>query len=207
VVPLNTPQFTQMIPALDAHGERIGAYPQAVAADSAQDYDPVHLALAIRHIQGHIASRDHQGPGGGFGPEHFQVDEQGRLLCPAEVALIPGLPRSDGRIPYRAPAAQCAACLCKAACLPQGQQPDGPRLIALNPDAHQRWLQNRAHTATEAYRAAQKQRFASEGWFGLAVRRYGADKMPYRSTAMNLIAGLLIGTAMNLVLLTHYAPR
>jgi transposase len=204
VVPLNIAQQRQMIPALAAHQERVKAYPKAVAADSAQDYYPVHQALDERQIQGHIASRRHQGRGGGLGAQHFTWGEQGQLLCPAGKVMPPGKPRRDGLTPHQAQAVDCAACSRKAECLPQGQQPEGPRVIHLDPPAHQRWLRNRDHTRTEAYKIAQKKRFASEGWFGLAERLYGADKMPYRSTPMNQVAGLMIGIAMNLALLTRH---
>lgn len=197
---LNNSQRQQMIPALDSHQQRVGHYPKAVAADSAQDYDLVHRALDKRQIKGHIASRDHQGQGGGWGAAHFIFDATGQLLCPLGVVLQPGNPRpNDGRVPYRA--SGCAGCAHKTACLPKGQQPDGPRLIYLEPAAHHRWQQNRQHTQTEAYKQAQSRRFVSEGLFGLARRLYGADKMPYRSTAMNQIAGLLIGSVLNWVLL------
>jgi hypothetical protein len=203
VVPLNVDQRTQLLPALDDHLARIGADPAAVAADSAQDYYPVHHALDQRHLPGHIASRDHQARGGGLGSAHFAVDEHGGLHCPTGQVLVPGPRRKDGLAPYQAPAAACAACPRRAECLPKGQQPDGPRVIHLDLVAHHRWLQNREHTRTPEYKAAQRQRFASEGWFGLAVRLHGATKMPYRSTPMNRIAGLLIGIALDVTLLAR----
>jgi transposase len=201
VVPLTTVQQTQMLPALDDHQARLGAYPRAVAADSAQDYDPVHQGLAARHVQGHIASRNHQAAGGGCSSDHFTWDEPERLCCPAGQVLTPGQPRKDGLTPFQAPRAACAACARQTKCLPKGQQPEGPRVIHLDPVAHRRWLQNRAHTRTAAYKTVQRQRFASEGLFGLAVRLHGAEKMPYRSTAMNHIAGLMMGIVMDLALL------
>ena len=203
VAPLNVVQHTQMIPALDAHRERVDAYPQAVAADSAQDYHPVHQALDERQIQGHIASRAHGAVGGGLSTDHFTWDEEGRLRCPTGKVMTPGKPRKDGRTSFKAEVAACASCPRKAECLPKGQQPDSRRVIHLEPEAHQRWQQNREHTHTDEYKAAQKKRFASEGWFGLAERLFRADKMPYRSAPMNLIAGLMIGIAMNTVLLAR----
>jgi transposase len=206
VVPLNVDQRTQMLPALDAHRQRVGDYPHAVAADSAQDYDPVHQGLDRRQIQGHIASRDRRTHSGGFGVAQFTFDEQGHLRCPAGKRLVAGKRgQKDGRTPFRAQGSDCVTCPLKAACLPKGQQPNGPRFIRLRIESHRRWLQNRAHTQTETYKEAQKKRFASEGLFGLAVRLHGADKMPYRSQPMNRIAGLLIGIAMNLAVLTHQA--
>jgi len=201
-VPLNIVQHSQMTPALETHKERVGDYPKAVAADSAQDYYPVHQTLDQHQIQGHIASRSHGSVGGGLGSDHFTWDERGQLVCPAGKVMPPGKPRQDGLTPFRGP--DCASCQRKVVCLPKGQQPNGPRTIHLEPAAHQRWLQNREHTRTEAYKKAQKKRFASEGWFGLAKRLHGADKMPYRSTPMNQIAGLMIGIVMDLALLARH---
>lgn len=204
VVPLNVDQRTQMLPALDVHRQRVGDTPQAVAADSAQDHYVVHQGLDRRQIQGHIASRDRRTHGGGFGVAQFTFDEQGQLRCPADKKLAAGKRgKQDGRTPFRAQASDCASCSLKAECLPKRQQPDGPRFIRLRLESHQRWLQNREHTQTQAYKEAQKKRFASEGLFGLAVRLHGADKMPYRSQPMNHIAGLLIGIALNLAVLTR----
>ncbi|MBL7183674.1 MAG: transposase [Anaerolineae bacterium] len=204
VTPLNIVQHTQMIPALDAHKERVGDYPEEVAADSAQDYYPVHQDLDERQIKGHIAGRNHRGVGGGLSSDYFTWDEEGQLHCPAGKVMKPGKPAKDGRTPFKAKASDCASCSRKAKCLPKGQQPDGPRRIQLEPAAHQRWLQNREHTHTDEYKEAQKKRFASEGLFGLAVRLHGADKMPYRSDPMNQIAGLMMGITMNLALLARH---
>lgn len=205
VVPLNVHQNTQMTSAVNMHRDRVDAYPKAVAADSAQDHYPVHQWLDERQIEGHIASRDRRTHGEGFSVGHFTFDEQGHLRCPAGKRLSAGKEGKDGRTPFRAQSSDCAACPLKAKCLPKRQQPDGPRFIRLRSDSHRRWLQNRKHTQTEAYKAIQKKRFTSEGLFGLAARLHGADKMPYRSQPMNHIAGLLIGTAMNMALLVRQA--
>lgn len=207
VVPLDVGQLTQMLPALDVHRQRLDKYPKAVAADSAQDYFPVHKGLDERQIQGHIASRDRRVRGGGFSVGHFTFDEKGQLRCPANKTLQEGKQGKDGRTPFRAQRSDCATCALKEKCLPKRQQPDGPRFIRLRLESHQRWLQNREHTQTEVYKKAQKKRFASEGLFGLASRLHGADKMPYRSQPMNHIAGLLIGTAMNLAVLVRQPIR
>jgi len=201
VVPVNSNQSTQMIPALDAHKERVGAYPKQVTADSAQDYYPVHQALDKRQIEGHIASRDHKAVGGGLSSDHFTWDEKGQLLCPEGKVMRPGKPRKDGLTPFTG--SGCADCRRREECLPKGQQPAGPRVIHLEPAAHQRWLKNREHTHTEAYKEAQRKRFASEGLFGLARRLHGAEKMPYRSEPMNRIAGLMIGIVMDLGILAR----
>jgi transposase len=196
VVPLNVVQRIEMLLALKAHRERLQAYPKEVAADSAQDYDPVHQTLERHQIQGHIASREHPARGSELGSAHFTFDQQGQLLCPMGGIMQPGPPRQDGLTCFTAEG--CASCRRKSECLTKKQQPHGPRVIHLNPAAHQRWLKNREHTRSEDYKQKQKRRFTSEGLFGLAKRLHGAAKMPYRSTRCNQIAGLMIGVVMNL---------
>lgn len=201
VVPLNTAQQTQLLPALDNHKERVGHYPEEVALDSAFDFDPVHAGLEERGIHGHISSREHGTTGGGLTSEHFTFDKRGYLLCPEGWPMYRGRHQKDGASPFTAPRMRCAECPRRGECLPRGQRPDGPRRIYLNPIAHRRWLQNRENCQTDAYKEAAARRFASEGRFGLAKRRHGATKMPYRSTEMNRIAGLMMGAVMNLRLL------
>jgi len=204
VVPLNIAQRSEMLPALDRHQTTIGTYPQAVAADSAQDFYAVHEGLDQREIQGHIASRDRPSGGSGLNTAYFTWDEANQLRCPEGKMLSAGKLGYEGRTPFRAQASDCRVCGRKEECLPKGQQPDGPRFIRLRVVSHRRWHQNREHTRTEDYKKAQKRRFASEGLFGLAERLFRADKMPYRSEPMNHVAGLLIGTAMNLTLLARH---
>lgn len=207
LVPVNQAERDQLLPALDQHRVRVGAYPQELCADSGQDFDPVHQGLQQRGVQGQIAWRDHHGRGGGWGPRHFRFDDQGQLCCPTGKFLKAGKPRKDGLVPYQAAASDCAACASQAQCLPKGQQAKGRRMIHVEPQAHRRWLANLANTRTTAYKAAQAKRFASEGLFGLAKRLYGAEKAPYRNKSMNLIFGLLVGMALNLAVLTrHRAP-
>lgn len=202
-VPLAVVQSTQMTEALLAHHQRVGDYPQAVAADSAQDYYTVHQALDADQIEGHIASRAYGSLATGLSLDHFTWNEQEQLCCPTGKILQPGQLHRDGRRFFTARKADCLACASREICLPKGQLADGSRRIHLDPIAHRRWQQNREHTRTQTYKRAQKLRFASEGLFGLAKRLHGADKMPYRSEPMNQIAGLMTAIAMDLVLLTR----
>jgi transposase len=203
-VPLNVDQRTQMIPALHVHRQRVGAYPEEIAADSAQDYHPVHQVLDTHQIKGHISSRGYGASGNGLPPDYFVWDEEGQLRCPAGHVLTPGSLHSTGQCFYTAQATDCACCALRDSCLPKKQRPDGPRRIYLDVAAHQRWQQNREHTRTEEYKEAQAKRFASEGYFGLAKRLYGANKMPYRSEAMNETAGVLIAICMDLAVLVRH---
>lgn len=203
-VPLNIVQSTQMTAALEVHRARTGAYPEAVAADSAQDYYAVHKALDTWQIQGHISSRAYSSSGDGLQLDRFAWDK-GQLHCPVGHVLMPGAVHSTGHRFYGAQAADCQQCPLRDTCLPKKQRPDGPRRIYLNAAAYQRWQQNLEHTRTEEYKEAQAKRFASEGYFGLAKRLYSADKMPYRSEAKNEIAGVLIATCMDLAILARHS--
>jgi hypothetical protein len=205
VVPLNVDQRSQMTPAVEQHYMRTSVYPKAISADSAQDFHPVHQALDNHHIQGHIASRAYQPGHAGLGFERYTWNEQGDLCCPAGEVMTAEKLYEDGRIRFIGSA--CAACPLRQDCLPKKQQPHGPRRLILRTAAHQRWQQNRAHTFTSQYKAAQSKRFASEGQFGLAKRLHGAAKMPYRSLAMNHIAGLMIAIVMDLSLLARRGER
>lgn len=203
-VPLSVVQRSQMTMALEVHRERVGAYPEAVAADSAQDFPAVHQMLDRHQIQGHISSRGYGPTGNGLPPDHFVWDEGGQLRCPAGHALTAGPLHRKGKRFYMAQEADCQHCSLRETCLPRKQLPNGPRRIYLDPVVHRRWQQNREHTRTPEYKAAQAKRFASEGYFGLAKRLYNADKMPYRSQAMNESAGMLIAICMNLAILARH---
>lgn len=203
-VPLNIDQRSQMMMALEVHQERVGAYPKAVAADSAQDFPAVHQMLDRHEIQGHISSRGYGPTGNGLPPDYFAWNEEGYLRCPAGQVLSPGPLHRTGRRFYTAQVANCQQCSLRETCLPRKQLPDGPRRIYLDPVVHRRWQQNREHTRTPEYKEAQAKRFASEGYFGLAKRVYNADKMPYRSQAMNERAGVLIAVCMNLAILARH---
>ncbi len=76
--------------------------------------------------------------------------------------------------------------------------------MSLNPVDHRRWQENRANCQTDEYQAARQARFVSEGRFGLAKSNHRAGKVPYRSTEMNHIAGLIIATVMNLRILARH---
>jgi transposase len=203
-VPLNIDQRTQMTVALEVHRERVGAYPKAVAADSAQDYYAVHQMLDEHQIKGHISSRGYGPSGNGLPVDYFAWDEEKQLHCPAGHVLTAGPLHRTGKRFYEAQAADCQGCLQRETCLPKKQLPNGPRRIYLDAVVHQRWQQNREHTCTQEYKEAQARRFASEGYFGLAKRLHGADKMPYRSEAMNEIAGVLIAICMDLAILARH---
>ena len=203
-VPLNIDQRTQMTLALEVHRERVGANPEAVAADSAQDYYAVHQTLDRHQIQGHISSRGYGPSGNGLPVDYFTWDEKGRLHCPEGHALAAGPLHRSGKRFYTAQLADCQCCSIRETCLPRKQLPNGPRRTYLDADVHQCWQQNREHTGTKEYKEAQAKRFASEGLFGLARRLYNANKMPYRSQAMNESAGVLIATAMDLAILARH---
>jgi len=188
-------------PALGAHIKRLGK-PKAVAGDSAFDDFQIHSELDQEGITGHITSRAHAQPrDGGYGTDRVTwVDDSPQPLCPGGKPLQAGRKSSSGRQVFEGTA--CAGCELYKRCHPTGE--DQPKQFNLNPEAHRRWQENRAHCQTEAYKEAQGQRFASEGRFGLAKMNHHGARAPYRSDEMNHIAGLMIAVVMDFVVLAQH---
>jgi len=188
-------------PGLQAHIKRLGK-PKAVAADSAFDDYEIHSELDEQGITGHITSRAHAQPrDGGYGTDRVTwVEESAQPLCPSEKPLKAGYRSSNGRQIFEGTA--CAGCELYKRCHPTGE--GQPKQFNLNPEAHRRWQENRAHCQTEEYKEAQGRRFASEGRFGLAKMNHHGAKAPYRSDDMNYIAGLMIATVMNYSILAQH---
>jgi transposase len=200
----NTKQYKLLQPALEAHIQRLGR-PKALAADSAFDEFPVHSYLDQAGIEGHITSRDHSKPqDGGYGTDRVtwhQETQQPR--CPAGEPLQTKKQLPDGAQVLEGTAcAQCALC---ARCYPSGA--GQPKQFRLNPETHRRWIENRLHCQTDAYKVAQGARFTAEGRFGLAKMNHHAARAPYRSDEMNQIAGLMIAFVMNLRILARHQQK
>jgi len=188
-------------PALDAHIKRLGK-PKAVAGDSAFDDFEIHSELDQEGIAGYITSRAHAQPrDGGYGTDRVTwVADSPQPLCPGGKPLQAGRKSSSGRQVFEGTA--CAGCELYKRCHPTGA--GQPKQFNLNPEAHRRWQENRAHCQTEAYKEAQGQRFASEGRFGLAKMNHHGARAPYRSDEMNHIAGLMIAVVMDFVVLAQH---
>jgi hypothetical protein len=188
-------------PALDAHIKRLGK-PKAVAGDSAFDDFEIHSELDQEGIAGHITSRAHAQPrDGGYGTDRVTwVADSPQPLCPGGKPLQAGRKSSSGRQVFEGTA--CVGCELYKRCHPTGA--GQPKQFNLNPEAHRRWQENRAHCQTEAYKEAQGQRFASEGRFGLAKMNHHGARAPYRSDEMNHIAGLMIAVVMDFVVLAQH---
>jgi transposase len=200
----NAKQYKLFKPALEAHIQRLGK-PEAVAADSAFDAFPVHSYLDQEGVVGHITSRDHTQPhDGGYGTDRVTWDQETQQpRCPSGEPLRVKSQCRDGDQVLEGTA--CAQCVLYAHCYPSGA--GQPKQFSLNPEVHQRWQENRAHCQTAAYKTAQRERFASEGRFGLAKMNHHGARTPYRSDEMNQIAGLMIACVMNLRLLTRHRHR
>lgn len=190
----NVKQCSLFRPVMDAHRQRVGD-PKAAALDSAFDDPDTHAYLDQAGIVGHVTSRDHTPPAaGGYGTDRLEWDETGWILrCPNGTPLATkGQPR-QGRQTYVGTA--CDTCPLYGQCCPKGQ--GEARQFNLEPAHHRRWQENRQHCQTEEYKTAQGQRFVEEGRFGLAKTNHHGAKAPYRSQAMNEIAGLMIAIVMN----------
>jgi transposase len=199
----NLKQVKLFKPALNIHIQRVGT-PQAAAADSAFDDPQVHTYLDQEEIVGHITPRAHAPPpDGGYGTDRVTwVVGLSEPVCPGGQPLIPKGNPQRGRQTYEGSA--CTGCPLYQRCYPRGE--GQPKQFTLNPDDHRRWQTNRAHSQTEAYKAAQRERFMSEGRFGLAKANHHGDKAPYRSADMNHIAGLMIAFVMDMRLLARHQP-
>jgi hypothetical protein len=182
-------------PALAQHLQRVPGKPKGATMDSAFDHPDVYACLDEAEIEGHITSREHVKPrDGGFGTDCLLWHaSKWELYCPNGMPLQPQGDGRSGRQTFLGTG--CGQCPLYAQCCPSGE--GAPKTFALDPAHHRRWLQNRAHCQTEAYKIAQQARFVEEGRFGLAKMNHRAGKAPYRSDDMNHVAALMIGAVMN----------
>jgi len=197
----NAKQYKTLKPALKAHVQRLGK-PQSLSTDSAFDEFEVHSLLDQQNITGHITSREHNQPrDGGYGTDRVTwLEGSQQPLCPAAEFLLAKGQARDGRQIFLGTA--CADCALYARCCPSGA--GLPKRFTLHPAAHRRWQENRTHCQAPDYKIAQRDRFTSEGRFGLAKMNHHGARAPYRSANMNHIAGLMIALVMNLRILARH---
>lgn len=197
----NFKQYKLFVPALKAHIGRLGK-PKEMAMDSAFDESEVHSELDQEGITGHITSRDHAQPrDGGYGTDRVTwVEGSAQPLCPGGEPLKAKSKSRDGRQVFEGTA--CEGCDSYKRCHPKGE--GQPKQFSLDPEAHRRWQENRAHCQTEEYKRAQGERFTTEGRFGLAKMNHHGARAPYRSDDMNHIAGLMIAIVMNYCILAQH---
>lgn len=202
----NAWQAALVSPALAQHQAHIVSQARDMTIDSAFDYPEVYQVLEAAGLKGYIASRDHRGPEGQFGPDRFTWTEEGRLICPREGSereMKPMRTHGDGRVTYQGTG--CAHCSLHDQCV--GKDGSGPRSLTIQPEDHRRWLANRAANQTEEYKQAQKRRLAWENVFGHGNTYHHGDKAPYRSQPMNQIAEVMTVIAVNLEKMVHYGNR
>ena len=201
----NVKQATLCRPAVEQHLQRVPGKPKGAAMDSAFDHPDVYTCLDEAGIEGHITSREHAKPrDGGFGTDCLVWhSSKWELYCPTGNLVQPQSSGRSGRQLFVGTG--CEQCPLYSQCCPSGE--GAPKTFALDPVHHRRWLQNREHCQTDAYKVAQKARFVEEGRFGLAKMNHRAGKAPYRSHGMNHIAALMIAAVMNWrILACHHSP-
>jgi hypothetical protein len=130
-------------------------------------------------------------------------EETGIVRCPNQTPLQAKGKAREGRQAYVGTA--CPTCSLYQKCCPTGQ--GEPKQFTLDPATHRRWQENRQHCQTEEYKTAQSQRFVEEGRFGLAKTDHHGAKAPYRSEAMNGIAGLMIAIVMDYRVLARHQAK
>jgi transposase len=197
----NANQASLLKPALQGHQRRLG-HPKSLASDSAFDDPAVHSYLDEEGIIGHITSRAHTPPpDGGYGTDRVTwVEGETQPLCPDQKPLHPKGRPHKGYQPYVGTA--CSTCSLYQRCYPSGQ--GEAKSFSLKPSEHRRWQENRTHCQTEEYKTARRERFVSEGRFGLAKNNHRAAKVPYRSHDMNQIAAVMIAIVLNCRLLVRH---
>ena len=202
----NAWQAALFSPALAQHQVHIAGQAQDITIDSAFDYPEVHQAITAAKLKGYVASRDHRGPPGCFGPDRFTWTEEGQLHCPRpgpQGEMQPLRSYSDGRVVYQG--CGCADCPLRAQCV--GEDAAKPRTITLHPAEHRQWLANRAANQTEEYKQAQKRRLAWENVFGHGNTYHHGDEAPYRSQPMNEIAEVMTVIVINLEKMVRYGNQ
>lgn len=192
--------------ALHQHQAHVPGQAESMALDSALDYPEVYQELEAAELKGYIASRDHRGPQGRFGPDRFIWMEEEHLLCPRDGPdreMTPVRTHGDGRVTYQGKG--CADCPLRRRCV--GEDKCGPRSLTIHPENHRRWLANRAANQTEEYKQAQKRRIAWENVFGHGNTYHHGDKAPYRSQPMNELAQVMTVIAIDLEKMVRYGHQ
>ncbi|NIN70273.1 MAG: hypothetical protein GTO63_37460, partial [Anaerolineae bacterium] len=185
--------------ALHQHQAHVPGKAKSMTIDSAFDYPEVYQVLDEAEMKGYIASRDHRGPKGCFGPEHF-IWKEGHLCCPNEQPMMAVRTHDDDKVTYQGQ--ECAACGLREQCV--GQEAQKPRTITVHPVHHRRWQENRVANRSEEHKQAQKRRLAWENVFGHGNTYHHGDKAPYRSQPMNDIAQVMTVIALNLEKMVRY---
>lgn len=196
----NAWQAAFLSPALHQHQAHVSGKANSMTIDSAFDFSEVHQVLDESEIKGYIASRDHRGPKGCFGPECFTWKE-GLLFCPNEQPMMAVQTHDDDKVTYQGQ--QCATCGLREQCV--GQEAQKPRTITVHPGHHRRWQENRIANRSEEHKQAQKRRLAWENVFGHGNTYHHGDKAPYRSQPMNDIAQVMTVIALNLEKVIRYS--
>lgn len=195
----NAWQAAFLSPALHQHQAHVPGKAGSMTIDSAFDFPEVYQVLDEAEMKGYIASRDHRGPKGCFGPECFTWEE-GHLFCPNEQPMMAVQTHDDDKVTYQGQ--QCATCGLREQCV--GQEARKPRTITVHPAHHHRWQENRIANRSEEYKQAQKRRLAWENVFGHGNTYHHGDKAPYRSQPMNDIAQVMTVIALNLEKMVRY---
>ena len=188
--------------ALHQHQAHVPGKAISMTIDSAFDFPEVYQVLDEAEIKGYIASRDHRGPKGCFGPECFTWKEE-HLFCPNEQPMMAVQNHDDDKVTY--PGQGCAACGLREQCV--GQDAQKPRTITLHPAHHRCWQENRVANRSEEHKQAQKRRLAWENVFGHGNNYHHGDRAPYHSQPMNDIAQVMTVIALNLKRLIRYGHR
>ena len=170
---------------------RTRSIPARGLGDSGYDNAAIRLRLAEDHVEVFIAPAQRRNKHGVYPTDRFQFDEAGDLICPGQVAMIPGARRArkGGTVIYRCPQPECPL---RAACTKRAR-----RTVEINPEAH-RQRQVGGDEPSAEFQAAMKRRLRIEAVFGHGKTGHHLAKALYRNQEMVRIQELMAATSMNL---------
>jgi len=170
---------------------RTRSIPARGLGDSGYDNAAIRQRLAEDHVEVFIAPVERRNKHGVFPTDQFQFDEAGDLICPGQVAMIPGAHRArkGGTVIYRCPQPECAL---RAQCTTRAR-----RTVEINPQVH-RQRQAGRHEPSAEFQAAMKRRLLIEAVFGHGKTGHHLAKALYQNQEMVYIQALMAATSMNL---------
>jgi len=148
--------------------------------------------LAADDVQVFIAPVQRRNKHGVYPTDRFRFNEAEDLICPGQVAMIPGAHRArkGGTVIYRCPQPECPL---RTACTKRAR-----RTVEINPDVHRQRQAGWDQEQSPEFKAAMKRRLRIEAVFGHGKTGHHLDKALYRNQTMVRIQQLTSATSMNM---------
>ena len=166
--------------------------PARALGDSGYDNAAIRMRVAADDVQAFIASGQRRNKHGVYPTDRFRFNEAGDLICPGQVAMIPGAHRArkGGTVIYRCAQPECSQ---RTACTKRAR-----RTVEINPDVHRQRQAGWDQEQSPEFKAAMKRRLRIEAVFGHGKTAHHLDKALYRNQTMVRIQQLMSATSMNM---------